>query len=174
MSSSLPATMCSVTTTPIAVVISPSSGGKHARAIVVLRMNEDTRQSRSNGSSLLYLVAVQPAEPVECGCLVALCECRVIEDGVDEVIDCAPEDHHSLANVHKFARALANDMHSQHLAGVAMEDQLQPPRGVAANLSARSLPVERHADLVWHILIGQLLLGLADKADLRDRVDTVW
>src|ERR1700761_3504867 len=54
-----------------------------------------------------------------------------------------------------------------------MKDDLEPARGVAANLSSRDLAIVGHADLIGNIFIGQLLFGLADEGDLRDRIDAV-
>ena len=55
-----------------------------------------------------------------------------------------------------------------------MEDDLQPPSRIAANLAACNLAIVRNADLVGNILLGKLLLSLADEADLGNGVDTVW
>ena len=71
------------------------------------------------------------------------------------------------------AGAFADDVHAEHLARVAMEDELESARGVAANLAAGDLAIVGHADLVGHVLVGQLLLGLADEADLGNGVDAV-
>ncbi len=69
--------------------------------------------------------------------------------------------------------AFADDMHAQDLFGLAMEDQLQPPRGVAPNLPARHLTIIRHAHFVGNVLVGKFLLGLADEGDLRNGVNPV-
>ena len=83
------------------------------------------------------------------------------------------EGHHGLADVHQFARAFADDMHAEHLAGVAMKDELQAAGGVAANLAARGFAIIRHAHFVGHVFVGQLLFGLADEADFGNGVDAV-
>ena len=55
----------------------------------------------------------------------------------------------------------------------AVEDELEPAGGVAADLAAGDLAVVSDADLVGDVLVGELLLGLADEADLGDGVDAV-
>ena len=83
------------------------------------------------------------------------------------------EGHDRLADVDQLGGALADDVHAEHLAGVAMEDELEAAGGVAANLAAGDLAVVGHADFVGHVFVGQLLLGLADEADLGNGVDAV-
>ena len=55
----------------------------------------------------------------------------------------------------------------------AMEDELQPSGGVAANLAAGDFAIVGHADLVRHILVGELFLGFADERNLGDGVNAV-
>src|SRR5579864_4631567 len=101
--------MCSVITTPMAVVIFSSRGTRHPPA-------------RFDPSSAL--VTGQPAEAVEgCG-LVALRQGRVVEYRLHEIIHGAFQRHHRLADVDQFAGSLADDVDSQYFARVAMEDQL--------------------------------------------------
>src|SRR3569833_262388 len=109
MSSSLPATMCSVMTAPIAVVISPSVGEKRARLI---QKNGIECLSRT---LLVHLVAVQAPETVESCCLVALGKSWIVEDGGDEVVNGAAHDHDGLPDMNEFAGAFANDVHAKHL-----------------------------------------------------------
>src|ERR1039458_4618401 len=116
---------------------------------------------------------MQAAQAVESRNLIAFREGGVVEDCIDEIIHGAAKDHDRLADVDQFAGALADDVYAQHLARIAMKDELEPPGSIAGNLPARAFPVISHAYFVGHILVGQLLLGLADKADLRDGIDAV-
>src|SRR5262249_17264787 len=88
--------------------------------------------------------------------------------------DRAAHDHDRLADVNELAGAFANDVHTQHLPCVAVKDELEAPSCVSADLAARSFAVEGHANFVGDILIGKLFFGLADEADVGDRVDGVW
>src|SRR6185437_8418065 len=115
----------------------------------------------------------QPVDPVECRRLVALRQRRIIEHRVDEIIHHAAQHHHCLANVHQLRRALANDVHAQNLPRLAMKNQLQPSCRVASNLSPCNLAVICHAYFIRNILFRQLLLGLADKRNLRNRINPV-
>ena len=54
--------------------------------------------------------SVQAAKAVERRSFIALGERRVVEDGVDEVIDGAAKDHDRLADVDQFAGAFADDV----------------------------------------------------------------
>ena len=103
--------------------------------------------------------------------LVRLGERRVVEHRVDEVVDRAAEAHHRLADVHDLGRARAERVHAEQLAVLGRDEQLHEPVAVAEDLPARELAVARDADLVGDRRLGQLLLGLADVADLGDRVD---
>src|ERR1044072_3322828 len=80
-------------------------------------------------------------DAVEGGSLVALGERRVVEDRVDEVVNRALQDHHGLADVQNLGRALADDVDAEDFARLAVENNLQPARRVAANLAARDLAV---------------------------------
>ena len=73
----------------------------------------------------------------------------------------------------QFARALADNVDSDQRMCLSVEDQLQPSGGVAANLPACDLAIVGYAHLVGNVLFRKLFLGLADKADLRNRVDAV-
>src|ERR1043166_6401294 len=112
-------------------------------------------------------------DAVEGGGLVALGERRVVEDRVDEVVNRALQGHHGLADVQNLGRALADDVDAEYLARLAVEDDLQASGGVAAYLAAGYLAVVCDADLVGHVLVRQLLLGLADEGDFRNGVDAV-
>src|SRR6516165_9833461 len=99
-SSSRPATMCSVMTNPMATVMEDASCG-------------------------LALVTVHAAQPIERRHLVALGQRGIVEYRVDEVVHGSVEGHDGLADVDQLAGALADDVHAQHLAGVAMEYELE-------------------------------------------------
>src|SRR5215469_8670248 len=149
--------MCSVITTPMAVVIFPS-WERFPREPCPPGGVEQIAHSP--------LVPMQTPETVERRRLVTLGQGGVVENRLDKVVDGASQGHDRLADVHQFAGSFADDVYAQNLARVAVEDEFQPARRVAANLPARDLAIIRHAYLVRHILIGQLLLGFADEADL--------
>ena len=73
----------------------------------------------------------------------------------------------------QLAGTFADDVNAQKRVVFAMEDDLQPPSRVSADLAAGDLAVVGHTDLVGHIFLGKLLFGLADEADLGDGVDAV-
>src|ERR1700679_923830 len=64
-------------------------------------------------------------------------------------------------------------MHAKDGVVQPMEDQLQPTGRITSDLSAGNLAVVRNANLVWHILFGELLFCLADEADLGNRINSV-
>src|SRR5579862_6515218 len=94
-------------------------------------------------SATLVLEASQPVDAIEGGGLVALGQGWIVEYRVDEVVEIAVERHDRLADMDELRRALADDVHAEHLARFAVEDQLQAPGGVAANLAACDLAVIR-------------------------------
>jgi len=63
----------------------------------------------------------------------------------------------------QFGRAFADDVHAQQFFGIGIENQLQPPGSVAANLAARDLPEKCDAYFVGDAFFGQLLFSLAMK-----------
>src|SRR6476646_7656221 len=107
--------MCSVITTPIAVVIAPSIGEMPGRAMIQQRL-ASVAGCRMLWESWLFLIAVQAAEPVECCGLVALGKSGVIEDRVHKVVNSATHDHHCLTDVNQFTCAFADDMDAKNLA----------------------------------------------------------
>src|SRR5258708_21419946 len=148
--------MCSVITTPIEVVIAPlllgarggTSTGPVSKAAAIAKRIEFTRfQSRGASPqpnkthlSLLHrLVAIETANAIEGGRLVAFGEGWVVEDGVDEVVNGTAQDHDRLADVNQFSCALADDVNAEDLAGVAMENELEAASGIATNLASPSL-----------------------------------
>src|SRR5215472_2618965 len=125
-------------------------------------------------AAVLLLVQLGDAvQPIEGGHLVALRQRRIVEDRVHKVLQLTAESHYSLPDVQQLACALADDMHAENQMVLAMEDQLQTSCRIAANLPARNLTVVSHPYLVGHVLFCELFLGLADEADLRNRVDAV-
>ena len=116
---------------------------------------------------------MQASKAIEGRHLVALRQRRIVEDRIDEIVHRAAQRHDGLADVDQFAGAFADNVDAQHLARVTVKDQFEPTGRVAADLPARCLAVVGHAHFIRNILVGQLLLGLANKADLGDRVDAV-
>src|SRR5947209_2397749 len=114
-------------------------------------------------SFLVSLKFRQLIQSVKSGGLVAFRQGRIIENRIHKIVHRSAQDHHGLPDVQQLGRALANDVHAQHQLRLAMEDNLQPAGSIAANLPASDLPIIRHADLVWNILIRQLFFRLADK-----------
>ena len=104
--------------------------------------------------------------------LVALGQRRVVEDRVDEVVDGAAAAHHRLADVDQLGRAGA-DARGRRAVGAVLrgDQQLEHAVRVADDLAAGEFAVAGDADLERDRSVGQLVLGLADDADLRDRVD---
>src|SRR5271166_3901639 len=115
----------------------------------------------------------QAIHAVKRGCLVALGQSGIVEHGIDEIVYGALQHHHRLSDVHQLRRALADNVHAQDLPRLAVKNQLQPPRRVAAYLSARNLPVVRYAHFVRYVFLGKLLFRLADEGDLRNGIDPV-
>src|SRR4051794_15530881 len=134
MSSSLPATMCSVITAPIEMVIAASVGSQGLKPRRIWSERSARLKSCPDAGCisrpcampcwLVHLVAVQTAEAVEGGGFVALGQGWVVEDCVNEVVDRAAEDHDGLTNVDEFAGAFADDVDAEDFSGVAMKDQL--------------------------------------------------
>src|SRR5882757_1824566 len=115
----------------------------------------------------------KPINAVKRGSLIALGEGGVIEHRIDKVVQCTAEGHDGLPDVQQFAGALAYDMHSQKMPRLAMKNNLQTAGGIAPDLPAGNLAIICDAHFVRHIFVGELLLGLADKRDLRDRINPV-
>src|SRR5580700_1853757 len=83
------------------------------------------------------LKSAQLIQAVERGRFVAFRQGRVIEHRVHEIVHRPLEGQNRLADVHQFGRPFSYDMHAEDLLSLAMENQLEPPRGVSANLTAR-------------------------------------
>src|SRR6202051_242161 len=116
----------------------------------------------------------KPVDAVKCGSLIALGKGGVIEHRIDEVVQCTAEGHDGLPDVQQLAGALAYDMHSQEMPCLAMKNNLQAAGGIAPDLAAGNLTIISDAHFVGHIFVGELLLSLADKRDLRNRINAVW
>src|SRR3984885_12315662 len=105
----------------------------------------------------------QLVEAVEGRGLVALGQRRIVENGIDEILHTAAKNHNCLADVKQLGSAFTDDVHAQHLFGLAMKTNLQASGGVAADLASGDLAIIRHAHLVGNIFVGELPFGLADK-----------
>src|SRR5580700_8828138 len=73
----------------------------------------------------------------------------------------------------QLARALADDVDAEQLAGLAVKYQLQEPGNVAEDLAAGDLLVASLADFIGSGGFAQLLLVFPDHRDFRNRVDPV-
>ena len=58
-------------------------------------------------------------QAVERGHLVALGQRRIVEHGVDEVLQLAAQRHHRLSDVQQLARAFADDVHAEQIEWVS-------------------------------------------------------
>src|ERR1700761_3788351 len=100
--------------------------------------------------------------------LIAFRQRRVVEDGLDKVVELASERHDGLPDMQQFAGSLPYDVNAKKRVAFAMEDDLQASGRISPDLAACDLTVVRDAHLVRHVFLGELLLGLADEADLGD------
>src|SRR5262249_27382722 len=108
---------------------------------------------------------------VERGDLVGLGQGRVVEDGVDQVVDGAAAAHDRLPDVDQLGGAGAEHVDAEQPVVGQRNKELQHAVGVADDLAAGELPVAGDPHLERHVLLGELLLGLPDVADLGDAVD---
>src|SRR5580704_19573255 len=108
---------------------------------------------------------------VQGGHLVGLGQGRVVEDGVDEVVDRTAAAHDGLADVDQFGGTGAEHVDAEQVPGVQRHQELQDPVGIADDLPAGQFPVARDADLEGHVVVGELLLGPSHEADHGDAVD---
>ena len=97
-----------------------------------------------------------------------------MKDSIDEIVDFAFQDKYSLANMQQLRRAFTNDVNAKHVERITMKNKLETAGGIAADLTAGNLPVVGHAHFIGHILVGQLLFGLADETDLGNGVNAKW
>ena len=73
---------------------------------------------------MLRLKYAEPVDAVERRHFVALRQGRIIEHGVDEVVDFTVERQHRLTDVDQLARPFADDVDAEQLAGLAVKYQL--------------------------------------------------
>ncbi len=92
---------------------------------------------------------------------------------VDEVADRPAQRDHRLPDMDQLGGPVADDVDAQDRAGLAVEEQLEPPDGVADDPPSRDLAIVGDAHLVGHLGGGELLLGPAHERHLGDRVDAV-
>src|SRR5947207_8863003 len=98
----------------------------------------------------------ETVDSVECCRLIAFGQGRVVEHRVDEVVHRAAQRQHRLADVHELRRLRANDVDSQYLARLAVENQLQHSGAITEDLSARNLAVLGPADLIRDAFTSEL------------------
>src|SRR6185369_12849836 len=122
---------------------------------------------------MIHLELAELVQAVERGRFIALCQSGIVEDCVHKILHGPFERHDSLSDVKQLAGSLAYDMHAEDLFGFAVEDQLQPPGGVAANLTSCNFAIIRDSHFVRDVVVGKLLFGLADERYLRNGVDPV-
>src|SRR5262245_66197949 len=79
----------------------------------------------SGGENLCMSFPCETTEAVVCGVLVQLCERGEVEHAVDEDIDRAASEHHHLANVDEFRRAVADDVNAEQFLRRHSEEQFQ-------------------------------------------------
>src|SRR5271169_4112759 len=89
---------------------------------------------------------IQPVHAVEGGIFVTFGESGIIENGIYKVINLSAQGHHRLADVDQFAGALTDDVDAQHIAGLAVEEDLQHANVITDNLAARNFAVAGLAD----------------------------
>src|ERR1017187_4949191 len=87
------------------------------------------------------LASLQFVEAVESRLLVAFGQRGIVEDRVHEVIHRALEDHHGLTDVHQLRCLFTDDVHAQDFMRLAVENNLQAPGGIAADLPAGRLAI---------------------------------
>src|SRR5262249_35357364 len=80
--------------------------------------------------------------------LVALGERRVVEDGLQEVVETAAEAEHGLADVDQLGRPAPDRVYAEQPAILAVEEHLEEPAVVAQDLPACDLAVTCDAGLV--------------------------
>jgi hypothetical protein len=73
---------------------------------------------------LIGLKYAEPVDAVERSHFVAFRQGRIIEHGIDEIVDFSAERQHRLTDVDQLARPLADDVDAEQLAGLAMKYQL--------------------------------------------------
>src|SRR5687767_8432461 len=102
--------------------------------------------------------------------LIRLAERREVEYAVDECIQRSAELHDHHPDVQKLRGILSDDVDAEQLESLALEDDLDEALGVADDLSAGVVAVERAAQLVVDALFLALLFRQPDRGDFRDGV----
>src|SRR6266540_898674 len=115
----------------------------------------------------------QPVDAIERSRLVTFSQRRVVEHGVDEVINRAAERQDGLPDVNQLAGALADDMNTQERARFGVKDQFQQAGAVAHDLAAGDLAILRLAYLVCNALLGQFFFVAPNRGYFWDGVNTV-
>ena len=120
--------MCSIASTPTAcpMRLPPVPPASRARYACVLQSGRRLLSSPSETGELV--------ETVERRRLVALGERRIVENRVDEVVDRGAQREHGLADVNQLRGPFTDDVNAEQGPGLAVEDDLQPARRVAADL----------------------------------------
>src|SRR5690606_1692078 len=117
----------------------------------------------------------QPPQSIQRRYPVGFGHGRVVEGGVDEILDGIGLTllvHDGLADMYDLRRLVTEAVNTQHLQRLAVEQDLQHPDRFATDLCPRGVLEERLANLVGNLVGGQLPLGLAQRTDLRNGVDT--
>src|SRR6267142_1276945 len=118
-------------------------------------------------------ISAQAVQSVKCRRLVTFGERGVVEYRIDEIGDLSLEEQDGLADVQKFRGVFPKDVYAKQFQSFAMEEKFQPSVRVAGDLAARNFPVIRNSHFVWHVAFRELLFGLSDKGNLRNRVNAV-
>ncbi|CUS14460.1 unnamed protein product [Tuber aestivum] len=116
----------------------------------------------------------KPVEAVVGRYPIGFCHGRVVERGVDEVlegIELTRLVHDRLADVHDLRRLVAEAMHAEDFQGFTVEQDLQHALRLTGDLRTRHALEECLAHFVRHFGLGQFVLVLADRADLGNGVD---
>src|SRR4030095_5658009 len=110
---------------------------------------------------------------MESGGLVTFRQCRVYKSRMDEILHRPAQDQDCLADMKNLRGAFPDDMHTEERFGLAMENQLEAPGRIPANLPARYLAIVSNTYLVRNVLFGELFLGLSYEGNLGDGVNAV-
>src|ERR1035438_7114313 len=146
--------MCGVSmillTTSSCIRVVPASGpASSARGSLIA-----TAPATGTGSDIRQSAFPQPSGPaagtlvgetsdlahligrVQRGDLIRLRERRVVEDGVDQVVDSTSAAHHGLADVHQLGRPGPEHMHAEQSTVFRRDQQFQHAVGVTDDLPA--------------------------------------
>src|SRR5579859_1864070 len=95
--------------------------------------------------------------------LITFRQRRIIENRLHKIFDRALQHQHRLPDVQQFRRALSDNVYAQQQFRFRAEDQFQPPRRVASNLSSRNLAEIRNPNFIRYTRVRQLVFRLPDK-----------